>query len=384
METRKLFPIGKRTTLLLTACVVACASGEAANILDLGFLSGDAMAYGQSVSESGRVTGLSRPHTGNDHAYRTRAGQALNESTDALDNVHQTLTGLFSSVTASSGADIDHVDGSAVQLVGTLVQGGAQRAFWYHENSGTVSANILPIPAYYGTASGALALQHNPSNGSAVVAGYMIVSGQTRATRWYVSTSGASYTDLSSFLYPGVNSYLTDTDGSRAVGYTVDSFGYYSYAFINDGSSVYQLSIPSWGTAGAALGMATSNTTTRVVGYYVYSGAWKPMRWTYTGSGSSSYTELYLPTGYTNGAVRAINDAGVMVGSVWGGFNPEAACVWYPSGSFVLLQNLSYTGSSFMALNRANKITSSASGSKVAVTGHFSSPPKAYLITNWY
>jgi hypothetical protein len=127
-------------------------------------------------------------------------------------------------------------------------------------------------------------------------------------------------------------------------------------------------------------------TVSRVAGYYVNSGLTRPISWTYTGSGNSTYVTLPLPAGKTQGIALGVNDLGAIVGSVWSGdTSDEVACVWSASGVVSILNSLANDGN--WNLIRAYKVNSESSGRKIVGYGTYSAggfaPYRGFVLSNW-
>jgi hypothetical protein len=123
------------------------------------------------------------------------------------------------------------------------------------------------------------------------------------------------------------------------------------------------------------------------VGCYVDgSGNTKPILWTYTGNGNSTYVALNLPSGKTQGRANAVNNGGIIVGSAWSSdTSDEVACYWGTDGGVTTLN--SFSGDSSWNLRRAYKINSEASNRSIVGVGTHTVSGTAYqrgfVLYNW-
>jgi len=116
------------------------------------------------------------------------------------------------------------------------------------------------------------------------------------------------------------------------------------------------------------------------VGAYVDGSTYtKPIVWTYTGNGNSTYVQLSLPSGKTQGRALGVNDGGIIVTS------DEVACYWVTWGPVTTLN--SFHGDSFWNLRRAYKINSEASNRAIVGVGtHTVSGTeykRGFVLYNW-
>lgn len=327
-------------------------------------------AYG--LSDSGRATGrsFSSPSSVVPLCFRTLPMTPLNETSDPAANVQSFLQYSFGSM-YSTGYGIEQSGSGPVQIAGELMlynQLATWRAFWYHEYAGSRTARLLSLP-YQGTSNSAVAIKVVPS-GSAAVAGHSWVNGRPQACYWAVTATSEWLYNYGNAYFPEWNSWATDTDGNRTIGYY--EHGNNPFPFIVDGSTgpMHLLPVGGGGDGAPVLGVHTSGTTSYIVGYYFEFGQKQPALWTYINSGNVSQVPLDR-FGYQHGIARSVNDAGQIVGSVWNIQYPnsgydEKACFWRISGGGGLLNN---QGTFDMDLVRAHKVASSSTSSRVAGIG---------------
>jgi hypothetical protein len=358
------------TCLLLTHDIAA-----AATLVDVGILgtgTGNSHAYG--LSDSGRATGRSFATSSSvPLCFRTQPMTPLNSSSDPAANVQSYLQYSFGSM-YSTGYGIEQSGTGPVEIAGELMlynTVATWRAFWYYENGSTRNARLLSLPSS-GTSNNAVAIKQLSSGGTAVV-GHSWVNGQPQACYWAVSSSGDWLYNYGAAYFSGFNSWATDTDGNRTIGYY--EHGPNPFPFIIDGTTgpKHMLPVGGGGDGAPPFGMYTSGTTSYIVGYTFEASTRRPVLWTYVDS--SNVTQQQLDRyGYDHGIARSINDAGQIVGSVWNTPYPnsgydERACFWrLPSlgGGGGLLND---QGSFNLTLIRAYKVASSSTSSRVAGFG---------------
>jgi hypothetical protein len=356
------------TCLLLTHHVRAAG----ATLVEVGILTGSDSSYAFGLSDSGRATGGSfgvTPPSAN-RCFRTGPMSPLNESYDPSCNVHAYLSSTFWYIMTSTGYGIEQSGSGPIQIAGELVQYNTTRAFWYYDQVSYRTARLLSLP-YQGTANSAVAIKTTPWNSAAVV-GHSWVNGRAQACYWAESTSGEWLYNYGNAYWPNSDSWATDTDVNRTIGYYQDFNR--PIPFIVDGSTGPKYDLPvGGGNDGAfALGMYTSANTSYIVGYTFQFSQRFPCVWTYTGNGNVSQVLIENKFGYADGIARSINDSGQIVGSVSNipypnsGYD-EKACFWRLSDfSGGLLNN---QGTFNMDLVRAYKVASSSTSSRVAGIG---------------
>ncbi len=364
------------TVASMALCLSSLAWSPTANaaagaqVLDLGLLNGTSGSAGFGISDSGRTAG-----TCNDQAFRTAPNSAINGSPGSSDSIHA-----FLQLASSRAYDIRQGYDGSIGVVGEVYDTTNWRPFWYFESSN--GAQRVSRLLHDGV-GGAFAVIPPPGVGYATaVVGWARVNSVDNAAYWSVVTNQHWLYNYGNNFFPNTNSYATDTDGNRTVGY----FGNTDVtAFILHGS-IRSLSTPTNATGTAAIGMRTVGTNSRVVGYYTASGLMKPISWFYSGNGSSTHTTLSLPSGKTQGIARGVNDLGDIVGSAWStDFSDEVACVW-PEGGSVQTAN-SIAADANWNLIRAYKINSDSAGRKVVGYGTHTvggvSSVRGFVLSSW-
>jgi len=361
--------INSKLSAWFAAAIVTCFlphAGAAATLIDVGTLNGHDSANAFSISGNGQVTGrsFSSGSPSSPRCFRTLANTALNETSDPAANVHSFLSNYFGGyIMNSTGYDIEQSISGGIEIAGELLLYSTPRAFWYSEVGSSRSARLLSL-AYQGTSSSAAALKTGPYG--SVVVGHCMANGLAQACLWAVSGTNEWLYNYGGGYFAGKNSWATDTDMNRTIGYYEYSFKF--IPFIVDGQTgpKYDLPVGGGGDSAVAFGMYTSGTTTRIVGYTYEFLQKRASLWTYTGSGNVSQV-LLDKYGYQNASAQAINDAGQIVGSVWN-TSPayvEKACFWRVSGGGGVLDD----GTFNMDLVRGQKVGPSSTSSKVAGIG---------------
>lgn len=209
--------------------------------------------------------------------------------------------------------------------------------------------------------------------GASVVVGHVLVNGVAHAAYWAVVTNQHWLYDYGNLYFPSQESFATDTDRNRTVGYYGTAPNY--HAFIVDGSA-YTLLTPTNATATFAYGMQPFGTVSRIAGSCVLGGYEMPVYWSYTGSGFSTYTILQVPTGFEEARATGVNDYGQVVGRAWNQFGGEVACQWYYTGGPVTV--LSGDG---WQLRSARKVNSFSVGGKIVGWGLHPSTARGFVYT---
>jgi len=343
-----------------------------AQVLDLGALPGSDSSAGYGISDTGRAAGEC-----SSRAFRTQRNQAISMDGSGGDDLHSTLHALVpppTNLSHTRAFAIKQTGTAQMEIVGETYDTTNWRPFWYYESDNGATKFVQLLYSGVGSAL-AVVPAATPGNASAVV-GFVKVGGTDHAAYWSLNTTQNWLYDYGNNFFPGEASYATDTDVNRTVGYR----GSAPQAFLIDGTA-RTLSTPSGTTGSAALGMSTTASTSKVAGYYIINGLTKPISWSYTGNGQSTYVVLSLPGDATQGSARAVNDAGDIVGSVWGGSAGEVACLWSSSGTVTVLSSI-YPDLNW-SFTRAYKINSSGAGRKIVGFGTHNGSQRGFVLSNW-
>jgi len=341
-------------------------SAGAATILDIGTLPNMSDSSGYGISRTGRVVGSS-----GSKAFRTQKNYPLLGAPG--EDLHATLVQVLQlSLFASEAFDIHQYNKEPMEIVGQANVGQVNSwPFWYQESDN----GVIKYARLLNTTTGGAAVSVKPdtsgSGGPSVVVGHVYVNEMAHAAYWVVVPTQHWLYDYGNIYFPSQESFATDTDRNRTVGYRGSSTNW--QAFIID-NLAYGLSVPSNATASAAYGMHPYGSLSRIVGSYVEGGFERPIYWSYTGSGSSTYTILQVPAGFEHARALAVNDYGQIVGSAWHPNGGEAACQWYYTGGPVTV-----LGGGSWQLRIARKINSYSVGGKVVGWGFHSGVVRGFV-----
>jgi hypothetical protein len=342
----------------------------AQTVTDIGYLNNDNQSYSYGVSSSGRVTGPSFLNGSQwTHAYRSRPNETLNEMMDPNCNIHSYLTSLFGSIYLSAGYGIYQVGTGPIEVVGECSPTTSfTRPFWYFENGSHRVARLLTLP-YQGNTGRADAVIGNGGAYASAVVGYVTVNGYANACYWSVATNADYVYNYGASFYPGQHSYATDTDRNKTIGYHKDQ--YYYRAFIID-NNAYDLAVPAYTTDSFAYGMITN--AARIAGSANVYGTVKPILWSYSGSGQSTYIQLPIPSGKTHAVARDVDECGFVVGYAYNTSSDEVAVYWPSTNSVVVMNNTppAWLGWYFRRAYRGDC-------GKIVGVGEYGGSPRAWL-----
>lgn len=351
MKARKSTNLIRLKLICGVACLAYCGpwsqSAYAPPILDLGTLNGQASSEGFALTDTGRAAGNS-----GGKAFRTQgANWFIYDYPQSGDNVHNTLASyLPQPILISLVYDIWQAStNTPIELVGEYNNNALWRPYWYYE---APSGSPKYVRLLYDGTGAAYSVKPSVGGASAVVGFVIGSSGYQNAAYWSVTPTFHALYNYGDIYFPNEASVATDTDRNRTVGYRGAP-----HAFIVDsgvGGGAFSLSVPPGTTASVAYGIWTYGSTSFIVGFYVENGYRKPIRWSYTGNGQSTYTLLSLPSGHVEAVARSIYGYGYSQVIVGDGGPGQAACKWDWSGNATLLTYPDWI------LQRANKVNPNA------------------------
>ncbi|HEY0551090.1 MAG TPA: Calx-beta domain-containing protein, partial [Verrucomicrobiae bacterium] len=318
------------------------------SIRDLGVLSGDTASRGFGLGDAtAKAGGGSYSSGGAPRAFLTAGNSAINTSTD---NIHTELDSQFSGTYGAGQASAIHsvfqsTTNGAYVAVGDWVSSNGTTYAFSRWRSNSTTTRVLLAQSGGQTAASARAVKIAPGQSSTYhgAIGWVVVSGYAQVCYWAIDqTYGNSWIyNYGSWALPTGNSYGRAYDESSVIpyfsytvghwdGYLEDISAYTTNAFVVDNGTAHFLSTPYPQNPSAAFGVKGGS----MVGFYVDgSGIKQPALWSYSG-GSSSYSALGFPSGYSSyhGVALDVNGSGQFVGSI----SPAAdsaesanrACLW--------------------------------------------------------